>query len=204
MPSVQAPFYTAMLYGIVSEAKKLGYRVSILDAGGFGNVDQQVTQIGNLVVKRVSAILVDPADPNAVVGAIEPAHAAHIPVLGAGSRVPDAERSVSSSHCDIGKALAVGAKKLFPKGGTIAVLAGPPGATWSTLRLKCFKKAIIGSKISIKAEKTSDPAVDQGLTIASDFLQRSPTLNLLYGADDTVGVGAAKAVQSAVRAARPR
>ncbi len=204
VPTVQGPFFTAMLYGITAEAKKRGYKVSILDAGGYGNVDQQVTQMGNLIVKRVGAILVDPADPNVIAGSVKQAHSAKIPVIGSGDPAPGADANASSSHCDIGKAMAVGAKKLLPKGGTMAVLAGPPGATWSTLRLRCFKQAIAGSGITIKAEKTSEPAVDQGVTIASDFLQRFPKINLLYGADDTVGVGAAKAVQAAGRCGKTK
>jgi ABC-type sugar transport system substrate-binding protein len=199
VPTVEGPFFTAMLYGIKDEAKKLGLNVKVMDAGGYTNTDQQVSQIQNLAVQQVKGMLVDPSDPTSTEGPIKDAVSQGIKVIGSGDPAPGALSSVSASHCAIGKAMAVGAKKLLPHGGTMAVLAGPAGATWSTARLKCFKQAIAGSGIVIKAEKTSDPAVDQGVTIASDFLQRYPNLDLLYGADDTVGVGAAKAVQAANR-----
>ncbi len=35
------------------------------------------------------------------------------------------------------------------------------------------------------------------LSLANDFLQRFPTVDILYGADDTYGVGAARAAQGA-------
>jgi ABC-type sugar transport system substrate-binding protein len=199
VPTVQGPFFTAMLYGIKDEAKKLGYKVEIMDAGGYGNVDQQVTQMNNLTTKQVKAILVDPADPTVIKPAIAQAKSSNVFVVGTGDPAPDADSNATASHCEIGKAMAEGAKKLLPKGGDMAVLAGPPGANWTVDRLKCFKEAIAGSGINIKAEKTSEPAVDQGVTIASDFLQRYPNIDLLYGADDTVGVGAANAVKSADR-----
>jgi ribose transport system substrate-binding protein len=87
----------------------------------------------------------------------------------------------------------------LPQGGDIGILAGPAGAFWSTERLRCFKQEIAGTGINIVAEKTSNPSISDGLSIASDFLQRYPDLKLLYGADDTVGDGAGKAVQAANR-----
>jgi ribose transport system substrate-binding protein len=204
VPTVQGPFFTAMLYGIKDEAKKLGYKVEIMDAGGYGNVDQQVTQMNNLTTKQVKAILVDPADPTVIKPAIAQAKSSNVFVVGTGDPAPDADSNATASHCEIGKAMADGAKKLLPSGGDMAILAGPPGANWTVDRLKCFKEAIKGSGINIKAEKTSEPAVDQGVTIASDFLQRYPNIDLLYGADDTVGVGAANAVKSANRCGKTK
>jgi ABC-type sugar transport system substrate-binding protein len=204
VPTVQGPFFTAMLYGIKDEAKKLGYDVEIMDAGGYGNVDQQVTQMNNLTTKQVKAILVDPADPTVIKPAIAQAKAANIFVVGTGDPAPDADSNATASHCEIGKAMAEGTKKLLPDGGDIGVLAGPPGANWTVDRLKCYKEVLKGSKINIVAEKTSEPAVDQGVTIASDFLQRYPNLDMLYGADDTVGVGAANAVKSAGRCGKTK
>jgi ABC-type sugar transport system substrate-binding protein len=199
VPTVQGPFFTAMLYGIKDEAEKLGYKVEIMDAGGYANVDQQATQMNNLVTKQVKAILVDPADPTVIEPAVVASEAAKIPVIGTGDPAPKASSSVTSAHCAIGQAMANGAKQLLPEGGDVAVLAGPPGATWTTERLKCFKEDLADSNVKIVGEKTSDPSVDEGVSIASDFLQRFPDVDLFYGADDTVGVGAANAVKEADR-----
>ncbi|MCZ6605411.1 MAG: hypothetical protein O7A03_09750, partial [Alphaproteobacteria bacterium] len=56
MPTIQGPWYTALLYGVTDEAKKLGYDVVILDAGGYAHADRQVTQVANLTVQKVKAI----------------------------------------------------------------------------------------------------------------------------------------------------
>ncbi|MCU1614554.1 MAG: monosaccharide transporter substrate-binding protein [Frankiales bacterium] len=202
VPTVEGPFFTAMLYGIEDQAKKAGYKVTILSAGSYSNVDQQVNQIQTLTAKKVDILLVDPADPTATQGPIQQAVSQGLVTLGAGDPAPGAQGSVSAPHCTVGKDLATGAKKLLPQGGNIGVLAGPAGAFWSTERLKCFKQEIAGSGINVVAEKTSDPAISAGLSIASDFLQRYPDLNLLYGADDTVGDGAGKAVQAANRCSK--
>jgi ribose transport system substrate-binding protein len=199
VPTVQGPFFTAMLYGMKDEAKKLGYTLEIRDAGGYANVDKQASQFENLGVQGVKAVLIDPADPTTLTGSLSQVKAAGIPVVGAGDHFPGADVSVSSSHCDVGHAMAKGAEQLLPNGGTMAALTGPAGAPWTTDRWKCFTQDIKSTKIKVVSQKASDPAVEQGVTIASDFLQRNPNLELIYGADDTVGVGAAKAVQEAKR-----
>jgi ABC-type sugar transport system substrate-binding protein len=201
MPNIKGPWFTPVLFGISDEAKKLGYEVTILDAGGYANVDKQVSQFSNLVVQKVSAILMDPANPASFNGVVREAKGEKIPVIGAGSPIVasnvDADAAASSSHCSIGHELAKGAKTLLPNGGTIAVLAGPPGAFWASDRLRCFKEDLAGGNIKIVAEQTSeqDPAI--ALSLANDLLQRFPDVNILYGADDTYGVGAARAAQGA-------
>lgn len=196
MPTVQGPFFTALLYGIVDEAEKQGFEPIVLDAGGYANVDQQVSDMQNLLVQQVKAILIDPADDNAFVGVLQEAEAAGVPVVAAGAPLTGTDASVSASHCDLGTAMAEGAKELLPDGGTMAALTGPAGAFWATERYRCFKEELDGSGIEIVAEQTSEPDAAVGLSIATDFMQRYPDIDLLYGADDTVGVGAARAVQS--------
>jgi ABC-type sugar transport system substrate-binding protein len=201
MPNIKGPWFTPVLYGISDEAKKLGYTVNIQDAGGYANVDKQVTQLSNLIVQKVKAILMDPADPTAFNGVVRQAKEAKIPIFGDGSPIVASsvkgDGAVSSSHCNIGHELATGAKKLLPNGGTIAVLAGPPGAFWASDRLRCFKEDIAGTKIQIVAEQTSEQDVAAALAMANDFLQRFPNVDLMYGADDTYGIGIARAVQGA-------
>lgn len=201
MPTIQGPWYTAILYGVTDEAKKLGYDTVILDAGGYAHVDKQVSQVSNLAVQKVKAILMDPANPSAFNAVVRQTQKAGIPVLGAGSPIVasdvEADAASSSSHCNIGLELAKGAKKLLPDGGTMAALSGPPGAFWSGDRWRCFKEAIADSKIKIVAEQNSEQEASVALALANDFLQRYPDVDLLYGADDLYGVGVARAVQGA-------
>ncbi len=200
MPNTKGEWYTPELFGITDEAKKFGYDVIIQDAGGYANVDKQVTQVSNLIVQKVKAILLDAADPAGFNGVVRQAKQAKIPIVAAGSPTvatdipPDA--GATSSHCTIGHELAAGVKKMLPNGGSIGVLAGPPGAFWATDRLRCFKEDIAKTNIKIAAEQTSEQDVAVALSLASDFLQRFPNIDLLYGADDTYGVGIARAVQA--------
>lgn len=195
VPYTQGSFYTGMLHGVREEAKKLGYEVIVQDAGGFTNPDKQLSQVQNLITQQVSAMLVGPIDPASLAPSIEQAKGQKIPVVGAGEPAPGNDSSVASSHCQIGQAMADGLKELLPEGGTLAGLAGPPGANWSTTRWKCFKERAANMKVV--AEKTSDDTADLGVSIGTDFLAREPSLNAIYSADDVLGQGAAKAVEQA-------
>jgi ribose transport system substrate-binding protein len=200
MPTIQGPWYTALLYGISDEATKLGYETVILDAGGYANVDNQVSQVSNLAVQQVKAILMDPANPAAFNAVVKQTQADGIPVLGAGSPIVasevEASAAASSSHCNIGVELAKGAKMLLPDGGKIAALSGPPGAFWSGDRWRCFKEQLAGGNIEIVAEQNSEQEASVALALADDFLQRYPDIDMLYGADDLYGAAAARAVQT--------
>ncbi len=201
MPILAGPWYTAILYGVETKAEELGYDVVVLDAGGYSNVDRQLSQVQNLITQKVDAILVDPANPSAFNGVAREARSAGVPLIGVSSPIvasdvpPDG--AVSSSHCTLGEMMADGAEEILPNGGTIGVLAGPGGAFWAEERLRCFKENIADDGIEIVASQATDQDVAIALTTANDIVQRFPDISMLYAADDTYGIGAARAVQQA-------
>ena len=87
MPNIKGPWFTPVLFGITDEAKKLDYEVIIQDAGGYGNVDKQVSQLSNLLVQKVKAILLDPANPDSFNGVVRQAKCGQDP--GRRRRQPD-------------------------------------------------------------------------------------------------------------------
>ncbi|MCZ4257009.1 substrate-binding domain-containing protein [Sulfitobacter sp. G21635-S1] len=201
MPILAGPWYTAILYGIETKAKELGYDIVVLDAGGYSNIDRQLSQVQNLITQQVDAILVDPGNPSAFNGVAREARGAGVPLIGVSSPIvasdvpPDG--AVSSSHCTLGEMMAEGAETILPEGGTIGVLAGPGGAFWAEERLRCFKENVTESGIEIVAAQSTDQDVAIAMTTANDIIQRFPDVTMLYAADDTYGIGAARAVQQA-------
>ena len=134
-------------------------------------------------------------------GVVRQAKEANIPIVGAGSPIVastvEADAAASSSHCSIGHELAKGAKTLLPNGGTIAMLAarrarsGP--LTFALLqgrhrRQQDQDRRRADQRAGCRRLRSRSPT-----TSCSAF----PTSNLLYGADDTYGVGAARAAQGA-------
>ena len=194
-PTIEGPWFTAVLYGMTDQAKAHGYDLVILSAGGYANVQKQVGQMADLIQRQVDGILTAVADPNALAPQIQAARDAGIPVVAAGELGQNVNSSVTASHCGLGREMAEGAKRLLPNGGKLAGLKGPAGAYWTEERWKCFADTLKGSNIKIVATRSSEPSVLEGLRIAEDLLQRFPDIDAFYAVDDTVGVGAAQAVQ---------
>jgi ribose transport system substrate-binding protein len=196
-PTVEGPWFTAALYGMQTEAKKRGYDIVIESAGGYQNVDTQVSQMSDLIQRHVVGILEAVSDAKALAPQVLAAQKAGIPVIAAGEQENNVTASVTASHCTVGKQMAAAVKRLLPHGGNLAALTGPAGTSWTVDRWNCFKQVLKGTKIKIVAQQWSDPSVSEGLRIGQDMLQRNPGIQVIYGADDTVGVGAVRAVQQA-------
>lgn len=197
VPDVQGPFFLAMLYGIFEEAKAQGAQVILLDAGGYGNLDKQISQMEDLISQKVDGILLDPIDDAALQPVVTKAVAAGIPVVGAGDPVGgQAASQVTTDHAAVGKAMGDWVVKNITA-GTYIGLSGPAGANWSTTRWKAFKEVLDGAGWTMLAEQNSDPSRDLGLKLAEDLLQRFPNATLMYAADNTIGLGAADALRAA-------
>ncbi len=202
MPNIKGPWFTPILFGITDEAKKLGYEIIILDAGGYA----QRRQAGEPVL-----------EPDRAEGQRHPAWIRPIRIpstASCGRRRPQRSRwsapaarssPAASKPTPRHRRATAASDTSSPRAprpccrtaAPIAILAGPPGAFWASDRLRCFKEDLAGGNIKIVAEQTSEQDAAIALSLANDFLQRFPTVDMLYGADDTYGVGAARAAQGA-------
>jgi ribose transport system substrate-binding protein len=205
MPNTKGEWYTPELYGITDEAKKLGYDVIIQDAGGYANVDKQVTQVSNLIVQRVRAILLDSADPAAFNGVVGEAKEAKFrslrPAAGRWRVISPGCRRDLRLHRTIGHGLAAGAE-VAAHGGSIAILAGPPRHSRATDCLGCFREDIAGSTIKMCR---ADERAGCGRRTRSRVI--SPALRarlLLCRCGRHHGVGIARAVQAVGKCGKAR
>jgi ABC-type sugar transport system substrate-binding protein len=193
-PDIFGPFFVNILYGAEQEAHKHGIKLIIYDAGGYSNIDKQISQMETLIAKHVDAIFVDPADPKAFGPVVAKAKKAKIPVFGFGDPVSGAVSSVYGAHYKIGAAVANYFGHTL-KSGDVVAEAGPAGATWTTIRYNGFTTTLKKYPgLHLRATQWSDPARIQGVQLTEDFLTRFPTLKGVYAADNSIGEGAGDAV----------
>ena len=67
LPAAGDPYFKLKAAGYVDAGKKLGYDVKIYDAGGYGNLQKQVTQIEDVIQRKVSGIVLVPASSDGTV-----------------------------------------------------------------------------------------------------------------------------------------
>ncbi|MFC2063555.1 substrate-binding domain-containing protein [Chloroflexota bacterium] len=201
MPEIKGSFWQSIYYGVTDEAKLLGAEVIAVEAGGFQNVDKQISQIEDLIQREVDILLVGATSSEGVIPVVDEAIAAGIPVVGISS-LPANENltiKIGADHYTMGSLLATCIGEALGGEGDVVMAAGPAGVIWATLRANGFKETMAADfpNITIVSELNTPTGRDQGITLMEDWLQTFPDLKAVYSATDDIGAGAADALASA-------
>jgi TMAO reductase system protein TorT len=201
MPDLSASFWISMAYGVDDEAKKLGAEVIKVNAGGDANVNQQISQIQDLVQRQVDALIVGATNGDAVKPVVEQAVAAGIPVIGLSS-IPNSDKlsaAVGADHYGMGRLQAECLSQALGDKGEVGMMAGPAGQSWADNRAKGFQETIAKDhpNIQIVTESRLADNRNSALTTAEDWIQRFPSLSGIYSATDDIGAGVVAALNSA-------
>lgn len=198
LPESQNPFYVAMSNSIVKTFEANGVQPKLLMANS--DVNEQVSQINDLIAAKVDAILVSPLNTEGPAPAIKKAHEAGIPVF-------MIARTLDPKYKDLWKTYVgfdyykVGQQKgqwvaenLKP--GKIAMLLGPAGALVSVNMAKGFREVVEKAGFTIAWEQNSVQTRENGLKLAEDALVAHNDLVAIYAMNDDLALGAAQAVKA--------
>ncbi|MBB1632424.1 TMAO reductase system protein TorT [Cupriavidus sp. UME77] len=202
-PDLSSSFWISMTYGVEDEAKKLGVALVKLNAGGDANVNIQISQLQDLVQRKVDAVVVGATNGDAIRSAVEHAIGKGIPVVGLSS-VPSSDKlasRISADHYDMGRLQAQCLGKALNGKGAVGMISQQQGQTWADLRRQGFLETIKAEYPGIKVVAESRSAVTRNgaINLVDDWLQRFPELDGIYSAVDDSAAGAALAVKSARR-----
>ena len=183
LPAAGDPYFKMKSYGYIDEGKKLGYDVKIYDAGGYGNLQKQVSQIEDVITRKVSGIVLVPASSDGTVPVVEKAVAAGIPVVndGIATKTDKITGFVGEPSYVMTELLAAYAVDKLNGQGNAALLSGPSGLDLTVFRVNGFKDYL--SKfpgMKVVAEKFTSTSSAEALTTMQDFLQAHPDVNVVY------------------------
>lgn len=203
VPSMASAFWTSATYGVENEAEKTGVTVIKLDAGADTNVAQQVSQISDLIQRRVDAIIIGATNGDSLTPITERAIAAGIPVIGFSSP-PSTDKIASyigADHYDMGRLQARCLGASMGGKGSVAMLAFIEGQIWAEYRAKGFTETMAAAFPDIKVVAENRLAVTraQAITATEDILQRFPDLGGVYTTVDELAAGAVSAIKAAGR-----
>lgn len=203
MPDLSQSFWISMAYGVDDEAKKAGVRIVKVNAGGDANVNQQISQLQDLVQRHVSAIIVGATNGDAVRPVVERAVAAKIPVVGLSSipNTPKLSSAVGADHYGMGRLQAQCLAQAMGGSGNVGMMAGPAGQSWADNRANGFRETVAKEFPSIKVVTESRLADNRNaaLRTTEDWIQRFPDLKGIYSATDDIGAGVVAALKAANR-----
>jgi TMAO reductase system protein TorT len=201
VPNLASSFWISAVYGMESEAKAANVKIVKLNAGGDANASQQISQVQDLIQRKVDAIVIGATNGDAVKAIVERAVDAGIPVIGISTppNTPKLASVVSADHFDMGRLQAQCLSKALGGKGNVAMMAGPAGQAWSDLRAKGFKETLAAEAPAVKivAESRLADNRNAALNTAEDWTQRFPDLSGVYSATDDIAAGVVSALKAA-------
>jgi len=162
--------------------------------------DKQASQMDSFISQKVNAIVIDPADADALVPSVEAAVKAGIPVI---TLSADVSKNVGqfwsgSSNEEAGALQAEWVAKKLNGKGNVAILRGMTGAFAETGRFAGYKKVFDKyPDIKIVFDQSGSWQRDKGMAIMENWIQSGKQIDAVLAQNDAMALGALKAVQDA-------
>lgn len=199
LPHMKDGYWISVDYGLISEAKRLGVKLTILQAGDYSQLSRQVSQFDDCVASGADAVLIAPISEAGLADKI--AATAKKGTVQIGFVNPIMEAPVNSKifvdystkGFETGKFLV---EKLGADGGGVVAFPGPQGSGWAESYMTGFEKGVADSPVQILETKYGPAGVAESLGLVEDALQAHPDLKAIWG-----GAPAAEAAIGAVEEA---
>ncbi|PDQ34502.1 MAG: hypothetical protein B5766_11290 [Candidatus Lumbricidophila eiseniae] len=181
------PFQQAWVDAATASVKAAGGETVLLTAGGQTAVANQVSQINDLIARRVNALIVNPIDGQAIVPALQRAQSGHIPVIVVDSAVADGNENLYESFIATDNVLAGEqaakflTKSLHPT-AKVAIVEGAAGSLPGDQRKEGFLKGLNSVGITPVASAAGDWASDKALTVTENILTANPKVSAILTA----------------------
>ena len=206
-PTLNAPYYQALLQSMKETTEKNG--MTFLSADGQDDINKQVAAVEDLITKGVDALLLNPKDPDALVGVTRLAKAAGIPVFIIDSSIdPSADYVTTVQSNNLANGALAGewlAKKFGKREMNIALLSGNAGNPVGRTRKQGLLQGITEEQLrslgyinlNIKTQAYTEWSYAGGLKAMEDILVAHPDINVVITESDVCVLGAIKAIAQA-------
>lgn len=190
------PFFVTMKDGAEAKAKELGYDLIVLDSQN--DPSKELSNIEDLTIRGVKAILINPTDSDAVSNAIRMANRSNVPVLtlDRGASRGDVVSHIASDNV-IGGEMA--GKYIMEKVGEkakVIQLEGIAGTSAARERGEGFMTSVKGSNMELLASQPADFDRTKGLNVMENLLAANPDVQAVFAQNDEMALGALRAVQA--------
>ncbi len=204
----KAPFYVAQVEAAKAEAKRLGVELIVVDAQD--NISKQISDVEDLIAKKVDVIVLNPKDPKALIPVTKAVNKAKIPLIIADSTIDPSVNyvtTIKSNNYVIGvMAGEVMAKKTRGR-AKIAMISGSIGNIGGQDRRDGFVSGFMEeslrsfNKVSLEvvAQGWGGWTQEGGLKAMEDILVAHKEIDVVFGENDAMALGALKAIKEAKR-----
>ncbi|WP_455256807.1 ribose ABC transporter substrate-binding protein RbsB [Peptoniphilus asaccharolyticus] len=194
--TLQNPFFVDLKTGAEEKAKELGVEIIALDSQD--DPAKELSNVEDLITKKVDILLINPTDSDAVAAAVMNANQAGIPVitLDRASNGGEVLSHIASDNVAGGKMAGEHIIKLLEGKGNVVELEGIPGSSSARERGQGFNEAIEGSELQVVAKQTANYDRTEGLSVMENILQANADIQAVFAHNDEMALGALEAIKS--------
>jgi ribose transport system substrate-binding protein len=208
MKSLANEFFRTMEDGAKDYQKEHPQQLELIANGIKDETDTsaQIRIVEQMIVARVDALVIAPADSKALVPVIKKASDAGIKVVNIDNRLdPEVLKSKGISVPFVGPdnrkgARLVGdylAKTKLQAGDEVGIIEGVSTTTNGQQRTAGFRDAMQAGGMKIVSVQSANWEIDKGNAVASAMLNEYPNLKALLAGNDSMALGAVSAVRAA-------
>jgi ribose transport system substrate-binding protein len=198
-------YFIALINGAEQRAELYDVELTVQGPQTHADALAQLEQMENMISRGVDAIVIVPSSSEALAPALLKAEEAGIPVINLDTKFNQetlANAGVSPipfigtdnyvGALDAGKL----ALELLGGEGQVAILEGISGQQNTYDRKNGFIDGM-ENKLDVVATQTADWEVEKGYNAAQNIMQANPELDLIFGSNDGMAIGAYRAILEA-------
>jgi ribose transport system substrate-binding protein len=200
LSTLNNPFFVTLKEGAEAKAKDLGYKLLVLDSQN--DPAKELANVEDLLSKKISLLLINPTDSDAVVSAIRAANRAEVPVvtLDRGATGGNVLSHVASDNVQGGMMAGELIIKFLGGSGKVVELQGVAGTSAARDRGEGFNTAVDAvDGIVVVASQVADFDRTKGLNVMENILQAQSDIDAVFAHNDEMALGAIKAIESSNR-----
>ncbi|MEZ8107921.1 ribose ABC transporter substrate-binding protein RbsB [Vibrio splendidus] len=196
LSTLNNPFFVTMKDGAEAKAEELGYKLIVLDSQN--DPSKELSNIEDLTIRGVKAILINPTDSDAVSNAIRIANRSNIPVLtlDRGASRGDVVSHIASDNVIGGEMAGHFIMEKVGEKAKVIQLEGIAGTSAARERGEGFMTAVNGSDLELLASQPADFDRTKGLNVMENLLAANPDVQAVFAQNDEMALGALRAVQA--------
>ena len=185
-PHMKDAYWLGVDYGVTEEAKRLGVKMQVVEAGGYTELNTQISQIEDCVSAGADAVIIGSISFDGLNNLVQEIRSKNIPVIDIINGMSSPELSAKSlvSFGEMGAKTGEFLANLHPSGSNsvkVGWFPGPSGAGWVEAGNAGFTGAIEGSAIELVETKYGDTGKEAQAKLVEDTLEAHPDLNYIVG-----------------------
>ncbi|GKX36072.1 MAG: TMAO reductase system periplasmic protein TorT [Rhizobiaceae bacterium MnEN-MB40S] len=185
-PHMKDAYWLGVDYGVTEEAKRLGVKANVVEAGGYTELNTQISQIEDCVSAGADAVIIGAISFDGLNNLVGEIRSKDIPVIDVINGMSSEELSAKSlvSFGEMGAKAGEFLAAEHPSGGEAAKVAwfpGPAGAGWVEAGNTGFAGAIEGSAVEVVDTKYGDTGKEAQSKLIEDTLEAYPDLDYIVG-----------------------